>query len=105
MMKNLKGLFNPKKTMWSKIFTLETVKFMKKVSEDTEDDESIGQFIQFVEKHIDYKTVVIMATQWDKYEDIKQANLAIKFASMPHASRFIMLMDYLNMKFKKGELK
>lgn len=97
--------------MWSKLLNIETVAFIKKASgdgdnENGEDNKSIYDFFKAVIKKVkDYKILVIMAIKWDTYEDIKQANIAVKYMGWEDASRFIMLMDYLSEKFKKGELK
>lgn len=90
--------------MWDKILTMEAISFLIQVSDETEDDESIGQFILFLKKNIDYKVVVMMATQWAGYDDEKQANLAIHTVGIHHASRLIMLMDYLALKYEEGKL-
>lgn len=84
---------------------------MLKVSGDAEerdhgeDVKMIYNFIEFIKSRVDYKVIVVMATQWESYDDIKQANLAIQIAGEVHASRFMMLLDYMANKFKKGELK
>lgn len=99
------------KKMWNKLLNIETVAFMKKASgdgdkENGEDNKAIYDFFKAVVKKVrDYKVVVMMAVKWDTYEDEKQANIAINYMGWEDASRFIMLMDYLSEKFKKGELK
>ena len=91
--------------MWNKLFTVELVFYMRKVTGETEDFDTIGAFQEHIRARVDYKTVVILATQWHTYEDVKQANIAIKFAGVFHASRFIILMDYLSKKHIEGKLK
>lgn len=91
---------------WDKLLTRDLALFMIKVSDETEDNDSVSRFFDFVrERIIDYKVIVVMATQWKSYDVNKQANLAVHYAGMNHASRFIMMMDYLAIKFIKGELK
>jgi uncharacterized protein YihD (DUF1040 family) len=97
--------------MWNKIFSVDCVSFMKSVSreggtkeDETEDDVTITAFINFVKERMDYKTIVMMAIQWNNYEDLKQASLAIHHVGLAHASRMIMLMDFLSKKFKNGGL-
>lgn len=92
--------------MWNKLLDVKLGMYMVRVTGGTEDDETIYKFFEHIENRIqDYKVVVVLATQWKTYDDMKQANLAIKFAGMYHASRFIIMMDYLADKFEKGELK
>lgn len=95
--------------MWNKIFTIECVTVMQKVSaqelnENGEDMKLINQFIKFAKERLDYKMIVVLATKWDEYDPIKQAGIAVNYASQFHASRFIILLDYLSIKYKKGEL-
>lgn len=96
--------------MWNKIFNVQCIAFLLKASGIREDKahgeemQMINIFIDFVKARFDYKVLVVMATQWDGYDDVKQANLAIKCAGEFHASRFIMLMDFLSHRYKKGEL-
>jgi hypothetical protein len=88
--------------MWDKVLTIEAFYFIKNFA--TEEDESINNF--FIElKKKDYKTVVVMATLWKTFSETKQAYVAIDYIGWFHASRFIILMDYLSTKYKKGELK
>lgn len=96
--------------MWSKLLNLETFAFIKNSSdyegETSEDDKVIYDFFKDVKKKVrDYRVLVMMAVKWDSYEDVKQANIAINYMGFKDASRFIILMDYLSTKFKKGELK
>lgn len=91
--------------MWDKIFSVELVFYMRKATGDTEDFDTIGAFQEHVKARVDYKQVVILATQWRTYDDLKQANVAIQLAGIFHASRFILLMDYLSKKFEGGSLK
>jgi hypothetical protein len=91
--------------MWEKIFTPDAVFYMQKVTGDTEDFNTINGFINHLKQRVDYKTVIILATQWKAYDDVKQANIAIQQAGVFHASRFILLMDFLSKKFVEGKLK
>ena len=91
--------------MWDKIFTMDLVLYMRKVTGDTEDFDTIGGFQEHVKARVDYKMVVMLATQWHTYDELKQANVSIKFAGIFHASRFIIMMDYLSKKHLEGRLK
>ncbi|MER2008611.1 MAG: hypothetical protein ABS939_14260 [Psychrobacillus sp.] len=91
--------------MWDKILTPELVFWMKKVSGETEDFDTINAFIEHIKNRADYKIIVVLSTQWKGYDDRKQANIAIRIAGMYHASRFILMMDFLSNKFKEGKLK
>lgn len=92
--------------MWDKLLSKDLQSFMVKASGESEDSQTTSQFFKIIQKRVkDYKVLVVLATQWKSYEDIKQANVAIKYAGMFHASRFILMMDYLVDKFEKGELK
>lgn len=91
--------------MWDRIFTKEAIDNIIEISEETEDKDSLKDFTEFIEAEIDYKVVVVLATQWHMLEDIRQANLAIHYAGEFHASRFIMLMDTLSKFIKEGRLK
>ena len=90
--------------MWNRIFSLDVIGYMLRVSDEMENEDTIYKFIEHMKENNDYKTVVVMATQWDGYEDVKQANLAINQVGWKHASRFIMLMDCLSKKYKEGKL-
>lgn len=91
--------------MWDKLLTPEVVFYMKEVSGDTEDNSTVSKFFEDMKKTVDYKHVVIMATQWYTFDETKQVNLALQFAGEYHASRFIILLDFLSLKFREGKLK
>lgn len=90
--------------MWNKIFTPELVFKIRELSGETEDFDTMSAFIKHIKQRVDYKQVVMLAVKWKTYDDIKQANLAINFAGIFHASRFILLMDCLSDKFIEGKL-
>lgn len=91
--------------MWNKIFTPEVILWVIGKTGGTEDFNTMNGFIDHVKERVDYKAVIILATQWHRYEDTKQADIAIRFAGVFHASRFMVTMDYLSKKFLAGELK
>lgn len=92
--------------MWEKIFTNDILEEMIKYHPDiSEDYETMKDFVEYLMINIDYKAIVIMATQWNSYTDVKQANIAILTVGKEHASRFILLLDCLSDKFLRGELK
>lgn len=88
-----------------RIFTEEAIDYIIKLSEETEDRNTISKFADFVDAEIDYKEIVVIATQWHTFEDLKQANIAIHKAGLFNASRFVMLMDTLSTFIKEGRLK
>jgi hypothetical protein len=107
--------------MWNKLLSLECKYFIRSLESREDDeykgdsneyepdklsDEAIDRFFKHVKQTVvDYKVLVILATQWFSYSETKQAKLAIHHVGWVHASRFIMLMEYLSMKFLKGELR
>lgn len=92
--------------MWEKILTEDTLEHIVHFNEDeTEDMSTMLNFVEHLMAWVDYKVVVILAIQWATLEDIEQASLAINAVGEAHASRFIIMMDYLSEKFKRGELK
>jgi hypothetical protein len=91
--------------MWDKIFKLEVIDLIIRLSEQTEDKNTIKQFREFVEAELDYKTVVVSAMQWHMHDDVRQANLAIHYVGEFHASRYVLLMDSLSRLIKEGTLK
>lgn len=91
--------------MWNKIFNLKTFVYMKKASGDTEDDESISPFVDLLISKVDYKVIVLLATQWHIYNDEQQIKMAENYVEVHHISRFLLLMDYLSYRYKKGDLK
>lgn len=100
--------------MWDKILNIKTMaKMIKRCrkleeeylgGEETEDAESINRFFIRLRDGMDYKTMVVLVTQWGAYDDLKQAKLAIKYTGVVDASRFIILMDVLREKYLEGEL-
>jgi hypothetical protein len=94
---------------WEMILNSETVLYVKamadkEMGDESEDYEKIAEFFEYLKTRTSYKSVVILATQWVKYDEQKQVALAIGMTSELHASRFIMLMDYLAYRFAKGDL-
>lgn len=94
---------------WDKILNDETVLYVKAMADMVMDDESedyekIAEFFDYLKSRTEYKSVVILATQWIKYDEQRQVSLAIAIAGETHASRFMILMDYLAYRFAKGEL-
>lgn len=98
--------------MWDKLFTLESVEFIKRVSGDKEALNEHGEeeglildmYSEMKDKIKDYKVLVILATQWHVYTSAQQVSLAVHHIGEKDASRFIMFMDYLSIRYKKGEL-
>lgn len=91
--------------MWEKILTEEALEHMITYTEETEDFNTMSKFVEHLMARVDYKVVVVLATQWEGLIDIRQANIAVDAVGIFHASRFIILMDYLSKQFKEGKLK
>ena len=94
---------------WDKILNDETVLYVKamadkEIDDESEDYEKIAEFFDFLKTRTNYKSIVILATQWIGFDDQKQTALAVTIADELHASRFMILMDYLAYRFAKGEL-
>lgn len=97
--------------MWDRILNDETVLYMQGLTEIHEEYAGVGEeseiikrFFSHLKDSTDYKSVVMMAMSWKTFDDLKQAKLAISCVGQYHASRFIVLMDYLAERFIKGEL-
>lgn len=92
--------------MWEKILTEDVLEHIVTFNkEETEDMQTMMKFVEFLMAWVDYKVVVMLATQWELKEDVEQAIIAIRLVGEEHASRFIIMLDYLSDKYKKGELK
>lgn len=107
--------------MWDKLFTMDTVADIINISkiydeefyasidsdqqgEATEDVRSVLDFAHRIRNTVNYKTAVVLATRWSGYPPESQAKLATTFVSTDDLSRFMMLMDILSIRFKRGEL-
>ncbi|MFQ3543605.1 hypothetical protein Q7A53_05920 [Halobacillus rhizosphaerae] len=93
--------------MWDRLLTIHAFVYMKNIKVDgetVEDEESIVNLFKYLREKIDYKYIVVLATKWSKYDELKMVNVAIQIVGVLHASRFCMLMDFLANRFKKGEL-
>lgn len=113
--------------MWNKIITVEAYNHMKEIESKEVDeilhvnksrikkknkadkvkyiDDSINKFINHLKNTVDYRTIVICATKWDTYDELRQTNIAIEIAGMYMASYFMILLDYLSVQYKEGKLK
>ncbi|GIN25555.1 MULTISPECIES: hypothetical protein [Bacillota] len=86
--------------MWDDILTYQAVRFITKATEDDED--KIYEMFDLIKERIkDHKIVVVLAKQWNRYNEEKQAVLAVHFTGMYRASMFMALMDYLSYKYRK----
>lgn len=102
--------------MWERLLDDEIVNGIKVLSgtdrygvhvkdNETEDDDSIIKFFLYLIDNINYKVIVMIATQWNRFNLDKQVRVAVKYVGYIHASRFIMMMDLLSKRFVKGDLK
>lgn len=92
-----------KNPMWNKILTMEAMAEVAKLSND--EAHEVSKFFMDIQQKTDYKTVVMMAIEWKTYDEDKQTRLACATVGDYQASRFLALLDYLSVKFWKGELK
>lgn len=90
--------------MWEKIFTVEALQTMIDLSEETEDFKTLEKFVEKIIINNDYRVVVVLATQWESLKEDKQVSIAVNSVGENDASRFMILLDFLADKFKKGEL-
>ena len=75
------------------------------IKAETEDYQRIELFFGLIKERVeDFRIIASIAKKWDTFPIDKQTKMAINYAGIYHASRFIILMDYLNLKDKKGEL-
>jgi hypothetical protein len=96
--------------MWNKLLSKDTLKYMTNVKDENgeviEEKKSVKVFFEYIKTRvIDYKIIVMLAVRWKTLNDTQQASHAITYVGVNHATRFIIMMDYLAMKFEKGELK
>ncbi len=91
--------------MWEKILTEDALEHMINMPEVSEDYETMKEFVDYLLINVNYKAVVVFATQWHEMTEMKQVNLAMLTVGVKHASRFLLLLDYLSEKFLRGELK
>ena len=91
--------------LWNKIFQPDLYEFMSEVSDESEDEASINKFREHCNKKIDCKAMVILATKWSEYDMFQQVQFAIHYAGEEEASRLMMLLDFMYMKYRKGLLK
>lgn len=92
--------------VWERLLNDEARQFMHDAVDEGDDDKLIDSFFALVKTKIDdYRTLIVLAMQWKTYEDEKQANIAVHYVGWFHASRFILLMDFLSDQFVKGKLK
>lgn len=86
--------------MWDRLFSVEAIAFMRKLDEE---DESILQFFSELKtkKYSDIQKIVL---NWHTYEEDQQVGYAIYHVGEFHASRFLMFVDYLSMKYQRGEM-
>lgn len=88
---------------WESVLDMEAINFFVKTT--FEEEQTVVLFFNLLKERVeDYQIITSLAKKWDTYDASKQARIAINYAGIYHASRFIILMDYLNMKSKKGEL-
>lgn len=86
--------------LWDRYATDDAIEYMIEVSRDedgepTENYVSLHKFLSHA-KALNYKDVMLTATNWHEQTEISQMKLAIYFAGEYSVSRFIMFMDYLN---------
>ena len=90
--------------LWDKVFLPNLYEFMVKVSDESEDDKTIREFEDYCKENVDCQTAVILAVKWGGYTNVQQAGFAIHYGGEYHASRFMMLIDFMYMRYKEGKL-
>lgn len=93
--------------MWEKILTDETLEdIVIGLGDDaTEDMLTMKDFVEYLMANVDYKSIVILATQWNSFDENKQVYYAVSTVDEEHASRFMIMMDSLAERFVEGRLK
>lgn len=79
-------------------FTKEFIDFAYKKTEGAEDNHTIHTFLEHLNQRTKYNDIMRIARRWTKYDNLHQTNLAITHAGIYHATRFILLMEFLSMK-------
>lgn len=91
---------------WEKIVTMELLYYMRSVSGESEDSDSIERFFEFLQQRVeDHRVLMALARNWKSHDEQKQVSLAVEHAGMYHVSRFFMLMEYMASKIEKGQLR
>lgn len=95
---------------WNKILSIDTAFGMVKLAgersgdTDLENSDTINNFFIYLRENINYKFVVVTAMKWHEFSEEKQVNIAISTVGVLYASRFLMLLDYLSVKYQEGKL-
>lgn len=64
--------------------------------EHIEDEKSVSDFFEHVENTILYSDVIALSNVWNDLSESKQVSVAIKMCGEYHASRFMIMMDYIS---------
>lgn len=99
---------------WERILNPETMLYVIEMGkrEFGDDEDNLGgdeekhilAFFEVLKEKTDYKSVVVMATQWITFSEAKQVALSIETVGEYNASRYMMLLDFLAYRFMKGKL-
>lgn len=82
----------------SEINIVELAVFMSEISDGSEDLETTVKFLEHLDSR-DMPDIRPIVRDWDMFNEIGKAEIAINFAGLHHASRFIMLIEYLIAKY------
>ena len=77
------------------LYTKEFIEFARSRTGGAEDAYTIHSMFEHLLNRTTYLQVIKISKAWTTYDNLHQTNLAITHAGIYHASRFIMLMDFL----------
>lgn len=94
---------------WNRILNAETVIYViemakKEAGGDSEEEKYVRELFDVLRENTDYKSIVLLAMQWKGFSEASQVNFAITIVGEYHASRFMIMMDYLSYRHAKGIL-
>lgn len=96
--------------LWFNISNIQVAVRMLELAREYVGDEygdtivDIGVFFKELKERISYSTLMDTARKWDNYSLSKQVETSVNLAGEYNASRFMLLLDVLSEKIKKGEL-
>lgn len=82
-------------TLSNELFTY-MINFTDEDGDSIEDASGVVDFFEHVSNRILYSDAIQLASKWHTLDEAKQVSVAISRCGEYHASRFMILMDYLN---------
>lgn len=83
-------------TLNEKLFTYMINFVDEEEGEYIEDESGVLDFFEHVGNRVLYSDAIQLASKWDSLDEMKQVSVAISRVGEYHASRFMILMDYLS---------